>query len=259
MPNDLELLQGAWAIARLELDGQEQPAPSEARIEIQDDRFTSRGLGPVYSGRIELNTKPTPHHIDLRFDSGPEAGNVNHGIYEVQRGGWRMCLNMQGAARPNEFATAPGSGCALEVLKTAPKAKKIAPDKAAAVEAAAASAPATEIEGEWRMVSGVMNGAVMDDATIAWVRRTNRGNISTVTAGPQTMLEVEFTLDPSQTPAYIDYVVLAGPQKGKTQAGIYAFEKGLLQICVAAPGGGRPRTFDSAKGDGRTFTVWKKA
>lgn len=259
MATDLEHLQGAWTIASLEVDGQTQPAPAAARIEIKDERFTTLGMGAVYSGRIKLSAEHTPHHLDLHFDSGPEAGNVNHGIYEITRGGWKLCLATRGDARPKEFATQPGSGHALELLTPAPKPAKAAKNSAETSEPAAAPSPATEIEGEWQMLSGVLNGAAMDDATISWVRRSNHANITTVTAGPQTMLKAEFTLDPSHSPAHIDYVIIAGPQKGKPQAGIYRFDGKSLQIRMGAPGAGRPDEFASLKGDGRALTVWKKA
>lgn len=261
MPTDLELLQGSWAIASLEMDGRKQAAPDEARIEIKGGRFTTLGMGPVFSGAIQLNEKSTPRHMDLHFDSGPQKGHVDHGIYEIQEECWLFCLAVGGGARPTEFATAPGAGIALETLKRAPNVTKSVPSNSEAAPSnfAAATAPATEIEGEWQMVMGVINGAAMDEATMAWVRRTNRGNISTVKAGPKTMLQVEFTLDAAQMPGNIDYVVLAGPHKGQTQAGIYSFDRGLLQICVAAPGGARAKEFASTNGDGRTFTAWKRA
>jgi uncharacterized protein (TIGR03067 family) len=265
MPKDLDLLQGAWAVATLEVDGQTMPDAmvSDARIVIEGDRFTSTGMGSIYAGTIKLDTAARPRCIDMIFDVGPEAGNTNRGIYELKAGAWKLCVATRGAARPARFATEQGSGFALETLKRATgKTVKL---KARAVAASsmvstppATDAPATEFDGEWRMVSGVMNGGAVEESLLQWVKRVNRGNTSTVLAGPQTMLKVEFTTDALQSPHAIDYLNLAGPNKGKRQLGIYAFERDLLKICVAAPGDGRPGEFLSVRGDGRTFTVWKK-
>jgi uncharacterized protein (TIGR03067 family) len=261
MPTDLEALQGAWTVASLEMDGEAMPegALGEARIEIEGGRFTSLGMGAEYAGTILLDASAKPRRIDMVFDSGPEAGNTNRGIYELKGKTWRLCLATRGDMRPKAFATEPGSGFALETLQRA-GAVKVKPKKASAKSEpeAAPAAGASEIEGEWRMLSGVMNGAAMDESTMQWVRRVNAGDVSTVLAGPQTMLKVRFTLDHSQSPGWIDYVNLYGPNKGKEQQGIFALKKGVLTICVAQPGASRPREFHSAKGDGQTLTVWKR-
>jgi len=32
----------------------------------------------------------------------------------------------------------------------------------------------------------------------------------------------------------------------------------LLRVCMAAPGSGRPSRFESVRGDGATFTEWRR-
>jgi uncharacterized protein (TIGR03067 family) len=274
MPRDLDHLQGAWRISSLELDGQEMSAEvlEGARIEINGERFITTGMGSEYTGTVGLNASAMPRQIDMKFDSGPEAGNVNLGIYELLQDGWRLCLATRGGVRPRKFATSFGSGYALEVLTRASMeyrrkasertsgnghAKHVAAGKTA--NTSKPNSPPTELEGEWKMVRGMMNGVEMDDSMTQWVKRVTEGNVSTVTAGPQTMLKVEFTADASKSPKTIDYVNLAGAHKGKKQAGIYEFEGELLKICVSGPGLARPSEFVSKPGDLRAFTVWKKS
>ena len=254
MKSDLDRLQGAWTVAALEVDGETVGPVGEARIAIEGNRFTSTGMGAEFAGTFELDASVTPARIDMKFDSGPEKGNTNSGIYRLRGNSWQLCLAMRGTERPVDFKSRVGSGIALETLvrgKGAPKARKPA-------EVPAPGGPATEFEGEWQMVSGVMSGVAMDASAAVWVKRVTRGNQTTVTAGPQTMLKVEFTFDHATTPAGIDYLNLQGAGKGKRQQGIYRLEGDLLTVCMSTPGAERPREFTSVRGDGRTLTVWKR-
>src|SRR5262249_44728220 len=113
-------------------------------------------------------------------------------------------------------------------------------------------------EGEWQMVSGVMNGIPMAESDVQWVKRVTAGNETTVYAGPQSLMKFEFSSDSSKSPKTIDYINTAGANKGKAQQGIFEYEGDLLRICVAAPGRKRPERFESAPGDGATLTVWRR-
>src|ERR1017187_2182219 len=253
MKQDLDRLQGTWSIAALELNGQTVGAIGDARIVIEGSRFTSTGMGDEYAGTLTVDSSVSPARIDMKFESGPEKGNTNPGIYQLDGDSWKLCLATRGTKRPAKFVSPPDSGIAVETLargKAAPKARK------AKVEAP--SGPATVFEGEWQMVSGVMNGVAMDASTVQWVKRMTRGNQTSVIAGPQTMLKVEFTFDPSTSPASLDYLNLHGATKGKRQQGIYRLEGDVLTVCTGAPDGARPGDFSSPKGEGRSLTVWKR-
>lgn len=262
MPQDLDLLQGSWTIDAMEVDGQEMPdAMVAGRIVVQGDRFTSLGMGAVYEGTLRLDASTAPRQIDMKFDAGPEKGNSNPGIYELNGDAWRLCLATRGSVRPRSFATMAGSGFALETLtraeaRVAAKAKARVRTKRALAKRN--TPPATEFEGEWRMVSGIMNGSPMDQSVVQWVKRVTQGNQTTVYAGPQVMMKFEFTRDSSKSPKTIDYLNLAGPNKGKAQRGIYKLDGDLLTVFIAAPGGARPTEFRAAPGDGGTLTVWKR-
>jgi uncharacterized protein (TIGR03067 family) len=258
MSDDLEKLQGVWAVRSLEVEGQPMPESmiDGAQIIIKGKRFTSTGMGATYEGTLKINPSTRPPQLDLKFDAGPEKGNTNFGIYKFDGENWKLCLATRGDIRPSKFASTPGSGFALEILTRgsavrAAKRQKTTPTKSVG--------PATEFEGDWQMVSGVMDGAAMKPSDVQWVRRVMTGNETKVTAGPQTMLQATFTHDPSKSPKTIDYVITAGANKGKSQLGIYEFEGDLLRICMAAPGQARAMSFESKKGDGRTFTAWKRA
>ena len=252
MDQDLDLLQGTWTVTALEMDGEEMPAEmlDNARVTIEADHFSSTGMGPDYKGTLRLDAAATPRKFDLHFDEGPEKGNTNRGIYEINGDTLKLCLATRGKARPSSFATKPGSGFALEILKhgvVKPKGRS-----SRKRDSDDAAGPATEFEGEWRMVSAVMDGQAMDPSAVQWVKRVTRGNVTTIYAGPQVMLRFEFTHGDGR----IDYVIKAGANKGKRQQGIYKFEGGRVTVCMAAPGASRPIEFES--GRGFTFTVWER-
>jgi uncharacterized protein (TIGR03067 family) len=273
MRHDLDRLQGVWTVTSMEVDGQTMPAAmlAEARIAIKGNRFTSTGMGAVYQGTLAVDEATSPRQLTMKFDAGPEKGNTNPCIYQLDGDHWKLCLATRGAVRPSSFATAPGSGFALETLARgdapvtakakAPASKKTAPAKAS--PATPASVPVTsartEFEGEWRMVSGIMDGHPMEKSLVEWVKRVTKGNQTTVFAGPQVMMKMEFTSDSSTSPKTIDYFNIAGSNKGKAQYGIFEFEGDLLKICVSAPDGERPSRFLSTPGDGGMMTVWKRA
>jgi uncharacterized protein (TIGR03067 family) len=264
MPRYLDLLQGTWTITTLEVDGQQMSAPENAQIVIKGNRFTSIGMGAEYAGTLKLDQSANPRRLDMTFDAGHAKGITNPGIYELKGDKLKLCLATSGTVRPKKFASTPGSGFALETLTRgkAPAAAKSKTKSKTTTRSASATknnGPATEIEGEWNLVSAVMDGTPMDESMVKWVKRVTHGNQSTVTAGPQVMLKVEFTSDTSKSPRTIDYINLAGANKGKAQAGIYEVKDGLLTFCVAAPGAARPKKFESAKGDERALTVWKRA
>jgi uncharacterized protein (TIGR03067 family) len=256
MKKEIDFLQGTWHINRLEVDGQAMASDmlSGARIEVRGERFKSTGMGAVYEGTIELNASANPKQITMRFDAGPEKGNANLGIYKLEGDSWQLCLATQGSVRPAKFATAPGTGFALETLVRG-KIEKAIPKPAASPKP---GGPKTEFEGQWRMISGVMDGTPMKQSDVQWVRRITTGDETTIQAGSQTLMKMTFTNDASTSPPTMDYAHTAGAHKGKRQQAIYRFDGNRLTVCAAAPGSPRPKTFESRRGDGRSLTVWER-
>jgi uncharacterized protein (TIGR03067 family) len=281
MPTDLDKLQGAWTITSLEIDSRAQPAPADGTITIQGQRFVSTGMGATYEGVVELGRVERQKTIDLVFDTGHAAGVRNLGIYTLVGDRWTLCLATRGTVRPAKLASPAESGIVLETLErdgsapssadgaskrraaTAPPtpSRAASPRKTAPAAAGDAQpgAAATEIEGEWQMVSAVFDGKPMEESMVQWCKRSIHGDITKILAGPQTMLHARFTIDSSQAPPRIDYVNLAGSTKGKAQAGIYELGGDGLQICMAPPGATRPKEFTSAPGDGRSYTTWTRS
>jgi uncharacterized protein (TIGR03067 family) len=114
------------------------------------------------------------------------------------------------------------------------------------------------LQGEWSMVSGSADGQQMPDEMRKQMKRVCKGEEATTTMGGRIFLKAKISLDPSKTPKTIDYRMIEGPTKGKTQLGIYEINGDLFKACFAKPGVERPADFSSKPGDGRTLSVWKR-
>jgi uncharacterized protein (TIGR03067 family) len=272
MPTDLDKLQGTWNVRSLETDGQKMPATAfnEARIVIEGNKFASLGMGATYEGAVQLDPASKPKAFDLLFTAGHAKGHRNLGIYKLAGDTWTICFATRGNKRPEKFATAPGTDFALETLERGEATRKSGKKKSPRVSSrgiadttktaqheTAASGPVTGLEGEWAMVSAVLNGVAMNQVMVKWCQRITRGNITKVVAGPQVFVNARFTLDNSKKPQVIDYLNLEGASKGKSQAGIFELIGASLKICMSAPGHPRPADFSSKPGDGRSYTTWR--
>jgi uncharacterized protein (TIGR03067 family) len=244
---DLDRLQGTWNVTTLEMGGSEMPVPGDACIVVAGSRFQSLGMGAVYEGTVELSPRKKPKHIDLFFTAGPENGNRSLGIYELDGDDWKLCLTVTGSTRPTKFATAPGSGHALETLRrgSAPQTEPAAELK---------GDPAPELEGEWQMLECVADGRTVPDSMVKTGRRVARNQESSTYFGDHRVMQARYAVNKSSVPKTVDYVL----SNGKLQYGIWRFEGENLQICFAVPGKPRPQDFNASKGSGNTYTAWKR-
>lgn len=251
-------LEGTWHVVALEVDGQQMPAGmlSAARIVVKGDRFQSLGMGAIYEGDMKLDASANPKTFDLTFTAGPEIGNKALGIYEVEGDDWKLCLTTRGGPRPTRFATEPGTGHAFETLKRGKKAAASV-EVAPAAQTPVGTGPVTELEGEWSMISGVLDGDPIDKSMLKYGRRVTRGNQTTVKFGPQVYMQGTFTLDATKSPQEIDFFHTHGTNNGKTQLGIYECDGKTFRLSSATPGQARPTDFTTKKGDGRTVAEWK--
>jgi uncharacterized protein (TIGR03067 family) len=244
MQEDLAKLQGSWTLHALELEGQEMPPMGG--IEIAGSRFTSIGMGHEYAGTVEIDDSAKPKRFDMVFTEGPEAGNRNCGIYELDGDTWKICLNMHGKDRPRSFASKRGSGNAVEIFH-----RGAVPDGPPPVETPSGDG---ELVGEWAMVNAWQAGHPLDPRMVQTGRRITTATHTTTYFGKQVFLNAEYTTDPLQSPKTIDLSA-----NGKTQLGIYDVAGDTMKICFSAPGKPRPTDYETRPGDGRTSAVWKRA
>jgi len=271
---DLRALEGEWEFVTLEVDGAGVPGPmlGASRLLIDGDRFRTESPEGTYDGVFTIDVEASPKCIDIEFVEGPEAGNWSYGLYDLEGDALTLCLGLAGAGRPRAFVTRAGSGHALERLRRrsasrptivtggtrAAVTKRLA--DAAPVDAAAFDVPMTplmkRLEGEWAAVELNQNGTPMPPEWLSFGSRTTTGNETKVVFGGQVMVHAKMRIDETATPIAVDYLNLAGGQKGRVSLGILECGGDECRFLMAAPDQPRPATFST--GAGLTLSRWRK-
>jgi len=116
-----------------------------------------------------------------------------------------------------------------------------------------------QLQGEWTLVSGERDGQDLPEDIVKNATRNFKGDEATVTLNGQVILKAKITLDPSKKPKTLDYAVSEGEAQGQTIKSIYELDGDKLKVCSSAPGGERPKEFNTKDGNGQTLSVWKRA
>lgn len=266
-------MEGTWSFHSLEVDGNAMPGSmlSNSHLLIDGDRFRMESPEGNYEGIFLIDVEQTPHHIDIDFIEGPEAGNQCEGIFELEGDRFTICLGLAGSQRPERFATKPGSGHALEKLVRVEHARPTAVDGGKAQEAAtpapviangqfetSMTATLQKLQGEWSPLELITSGKPLETAYLPYGSRSHSGFETKVVFGGQTMMHAKVRFNESVAPIEVDYLNLAGKGKGSVSLGLFRWDGEEAVYCIAAPGDPRPADFSSKAGSGRTFSRWKR-
>ena len=116
--NDLEKLQGEWAMVSHVADGELDEALVGAVRVVDGKEFVMKRNDRVLRGaRIKIDATKQPKWIDITFTQGPEKGKVRQGIYVLVGDTQQICYGELNGKRPAQFVSNPGTGHRLVVFK----------------------------------------------------------------------------------------------------------------------------------------------
>ena len=115
--DDLKLIEGAWIPVIAELSGQKLPDETlkDTRLILADGRYTYQNDHGAYT----LAPSENPKAMDITGKEGPNQGKTFLAIYELTEDTLRICYDLAGKTRPQEFATKAGTRQFLVTYKRA--------------------------------------------------------------------------------------------------------------------------------------------
>ena len=110
--DDLKKLQGAWQVAALEANGSAVPSEDlpSILVTIKDHSFSAAIEDRTDRGSFTVDPSKSPGQMDIRPETGPDAGESLPGIYEMTPDGFRICYARPGGKRPASFSTDEEAG-----------------------------------------------------------------------------------------------------------------------------------------------------
>lgn len=112
--------------------------------------------------------------------------------------------------------------------------------------------------GTWQVTSLVREGRESSPEINRSIVREVDGDHVVWKRDGQSFAGTTISLDPKADPPAIDVIPDGGPSRGERVLGIYKLDGDALTICMASPGGPRPRTFAAAEGSGNTLTTFRR-
>jgi uncharacterized protein (TIGR03067 family) len=104
-------IDGIWLPSTAELGGKKFPDEVRKSIKLEvkgDQYFVTVGKQPD-RGTCKLNPSAKPKALDITGTEGPNKGKTILAIYERKGDTLRVCYDLGGKNRPQEFKTTEGS------------------------------------------------------------------------------------------------------------------------------------------------------
>jgi uncharacterized protein (TIGR03067 family) len=122
--SDADKMQGTWQTVSVQISG--VPLPDEIvnnlKYEIKGNKMITVGVPEIIQqyaeGTFKLDSSTTPKAMDFTVSGGDKKGDQLEAIYEFKGDDeLRICVQIVGKERPNEFATKEGDNRGFLVLK----------------------------------------------------------------------------------------------------------------------------------------------
>jgi uncharacterized protein (TIGR03067 family) len=242
---------GTWTFVSLEVAGKRIPleALKGHVLVLKGDRFEMSSPEGVAKGTFTFNLQTKPKQLDVTFTDGPQKGQSIKAIYKLEGDTYTLCLDTIGKERPAEFASKPGTGLVLEVLRR----EKPAADKDAV------RAERKRLAGTWQALTYELDGNKASAEDMKGIQLVIDAEGKTQARRDGSVFIASTTrIDPTAKPKTIDITFTEGEGTGKTALGIYNLEGETLTICRAAPGKDRPTEFTGKAGSGLTLMTFQR-
>jgi uncharacterized protein (TIGR03067 family) len=116
------------------------------------------------------------------------------------------------------------------------------------------------LQGTWQIDTvQESDGKLGSDEKIKALTFAFNGDTLKLTTNGEPVVTYKVKVDPSKNPKAIDLTYQDGPEKGKTEPGIYQAEAGKLTLCLNDAGKERPTAFATKSGSKITLVVLKHA
>ncbi len=120
---DLDRLQGTWAPASIEYNGDKVEADiiKGLTVVIDGEKMTIKGdsteVEKYKKATIRIDPSTTPKIMDVTLTSGDDKGTTMEGIYEVDKDEWKLCVKLFAKERPAKFESKGEGNVVLAVFK----------------------------------------------------------------------------------------------------------------------------------------------
>jgi uncharacterized protein (TIGR03067 family) len=106
---NLAALNGRWTSDSAVKAGEAYPdnIRKSIRLVLSKGKYTATVGEDVDEGTYKIDDSENPKTITFVVTRGPNKGKTIPGIYELDKGGLRICCDMSGKTRPTKFESKP--------------------------------------------------------------------------------------------------------------------------------------------------------
>ena len=122
-PSDAKAVEGAWTPLKAEIGGRamDQAVLKTISLKLQDGKYEVLVAGHPDKGTYTIEPAAQPKGMSVTGTEGPNQGKTFPAIYELEGTTLRICYDLSGKKRPQEFKTEAGT---LLYLVTYTRAKE---------------------------------------------------------------------------------------------------------------------------------------
>jgi uncharacterized protein (TIGR03067 family) len=100
------------------------------------------------------------------------------------------------------------------------------------------------MQGVWKVIHLEEKGKKLPDKELSLMDAIIKKDTVTIRIGNEVGAEFIVKIDSKQKPKAVDFTHTLGPDKGKTELGIYSLEEDILKFCVEETKKERPQSFE---------------